>query len=244
MVGVKALAKRLMALSRYRLSAAAANRFDAIEQCLLLLAKSSFAPSLIVDGGANRGAIAELAHRIFPAAAIHMIEPQPGCAPALERLSQKPGFFFHPVAVTAEAGSVRMFVRDDGDTGAHIVWPENQHEANLVVPATTLDALIGPRCGPTDRILLKLDLQGHELMALRGAAALLPKVEVVLIEVSFFQQLGEPTIPDVVHFFDVADFDLFDIAALGGRTRDGRLRQGDLVFVRRNTPLWFDRGWN
>lgn len=82
------------------------------------------------------------------------------------------------------------------------------------------------------------------MLALRGASQLLPKVDVVLLEVSFFQQLGEPTIPDVVSFFDTAGFDLFDIAALSGRTRDDRLKQGDFVFVRRGTDLWSDRGWH
>lgn len=137
-----------------------------------------------------------------------------------------------------------MQVRPGGDTGAHIVWPANRHEANLVVQGTTLDELFSARCSQGDRILLKLDLQGHELLALRGASQLLPKIEVVLLEVSFFQQLSEPTVPEIVAFFDAAGFDLYDIAALSGRTRDGRLKQGDFVFAKRNTYLWSDKGWH
>mgnify|MGYP003344785194 FL=1 len=137
-----------------------------------------------------------------------------------------------------------MNVRPGRDTGAHVAWPTNRHEANLVVRGMTLDSLFSARCGQVDRILLKLDLQGHEMLALRGASQLLPLVEVVLLEVSFFRQAGEPTIPELVHFFDAAGFDLFDIAALSGRTRDGRLRQGDFVFVRRGTKMWSDQGWH
>jgi FkbM family methyltransferase len=242
--GVRSLARRLLAYTPYRITKSVPNRFDAIEDCLRQLARSRFAPSLIIDAGAHTGAFATMARSAFPAAAIHMIEPQPGCAPGLQKLSAKPGFFFHPVAVTSEAGPVHMCVRSDGDTGAHVTWAENRHEANLVAQGTTLDELFISRCSQGDRILLKLDLQGHEMLALRGAAQLLPKVEVVLLEVSFFQQIGEPAIPEVVRFFDKAGFDLYDVAALSGRSRDGRLRQGDFVFVKRNTQLWTDKTWH
>lgn len=185
-----------------------------------------------------------MAHKVFPSAAIHMIEPQPSCAETLQRLLSHPGFFFHPVAVTSHAETVQMVTHHGGDAGAHIAWADNRHEANLSVQGTTLDVLFDARCDRDDRALLKLDLQGHEMVALQGASRLLPKLEIVLLEVSFFQQLGEPTIQEIVRFFDAAEFDLFDIAALSARTRDGRLRQGDFVFVRRDTPLWLDRAWH
>jgi hypothetical protein len=37
--------------------------------------------------------------------------------------------------------------------------------------------------------------------------------------------------------------ELFDVASLTSRPRDGRLRMGDIVFVRRNTPLVRDVSW-
>ena len=87
------------------------------------------------------------------------------------------------------------------------------------------------------------DLQGHELLALAGARRILEHVEVVLAEFSFFGQLGEAPVGGLVRFMDEAGFDLFDIASIAGRHRDGRARHGDFVFVRRNTPLWADRSW-
>jgi hypothetical protein len=108
------------------------------------------------------------------------------------------------------------------------------------VPTNTLDALFA---ADTSRTLLKLDLQGHELLALSGGHQMLHSVEVVITEASFFQQIGEPTIPELIGFFDQKGFDLYEIAALSGRTRDGRLRQGDLVFVRRSNALVTDKAW-
>lgn len=240
----RTLVKKLLKLGPYHLVRGAPNRFDAIEECLRHLARNSFAPRLVIDAGANLGAFARMARTVFPSADIHMVEPQPSCVASLRTLAAEPGFFLHPVAVTSSAGPVSMVLSYDGDTGAHIPWEKNRDAAGLLVQGATLDDLFDTRCRPDDRTLLKLDLQGHEMIALQGAARLLPKVEIVLLEVSFFRQIGEPTIPEIVRFFDESGFELFDIAALSARRRDGRLRQGDLLFVRRDSPLVRDREWH
>jgi len=108
---------------------------------------------------------------------------------------------------------------------------------------TTLDDLFASKCKTTDRTLLKLDLQGHELLALQGASVMLPLVEVVLVEVSFFQAFGEPKVHQLIEFFGNKGFEIFDVAALSSRIRDDRLRQGDLFFVRRDSQLIADNAW-
>lgn len=233
-------ADRLLAYAPYRLAPGRPDRFGAIETCLRRLALGGFAPGLIVDAGARRGGFAVVARRLFPQAAIHMIEPQPDCAAELRRLTMRRGFFFHPVAVTAARGVLYMRAGGEG-SGARVVA---QDAADLRVEATTLDQLFAGRAAaPGERVLLKLDLQGHELCALSGASTFLPRVEVVQVDVAFFRQGVEPSIRDVIDFLDAAGFELFDVAALTSRSRDGRLRQGDLVFVRRGTRLWRDRAW-
>jgi hypothetical protein len=66
-------------------------------------------------------------------------------------------------------------------------------EAAVDVPAATIDSLLGARLAPAHHVLLKLDLQGHELRALRGAEASLPKIDVALVEVSFFSRARRPS---------------------------------------------------
>ena len=95
-----------------------------------------------------------------------------------------------------------------------------------------------------DRILLKLDLQGIELLALSGATRLLSVVEVMFVEVSFFSQAYEPPICRLIAFLDGHGFDVFDVASITGRLRDHRARQGDFVFVRRGSPLRADTSWS
>ncbi|MBS0222173.1 MAG: FkbM family methyltransferase [Proteobacteria bacterium] len=240
---LKNVAVWLLAWTPYRITRSNPNRFQAIGHCLEQLRRFGLRPRLIIDGGAHLGTFALEAHRLFPEARIHMIEPQPACHAALERLAAERAFALHPVALSAVPGTVSMLCGEMPETGAHIAWDAERSTAGTDVEATTLDRLFAAGADAGDRILLKLDLQGHELLALQGASVMLPAVEVVLVEVSFFRQAGEPTIPQIVDFFDAKGFELFDVAALAGRTRDDRLRQGDFIFVRRGSPLLADGGW-
>jgi len=243
----KALAKWMLAHTPYRVTRGAANRFDAVEACLRRLALGGFAPGLIVDAGARRGGFASMARRLFPLADIHMIEPQPACAAALRRLTMRRGFFFHQVAVGAVQGT--LYMRTSGDEGVGDASGEGgaariatQDAANMMVEATTLDQLFAGRVNSSgeagERVLLRLDLDGQELCALGGASRFLPKVEVVQMEVSFMRHGVQPTLREIVDFLDEAGFELFDVAALFGSLSEDRLRLGDLLFVRRGTPLW------
>ena len=245
---MKALIKTMIALTPYRIVRdTGVNRFQAIHTCLKLLRTFGYQPRAIIDGGAHLGHFALQAKAIFPEAIIHMVEPQPACRKELEALSFTHKFLFHPYALATEAearqGNLLLAIDDVATTGAHI--SVNSTEATAVPVATsTLDQLFGRHIGPNDRAFLKLDLQGYELAALSGGEAILKSIEVVLTEVSFFGQAYEPSIAELISFFDHKKFDLFDIAALSGRTRDNRLKQGDFIFVRRGSPLLADARWS
>ena len=79
MLWLKDLARRLLALTPYRLERGAPNRFQAIDYTLQHLHELGYVPRQIIDGGAHLGWFALLARQVFPAAAIHMIDPQPAC---------------------------------------------------------------------------------------------------------------------------------------------------------------------
>ena len=54
---------------------------------------------------------------------------------------------------------------------------------------------------------------------------------------------GNPTFVTFAAELDALGFALYDFAALGSRVRDGRLRVGDALFVRRGQRLEADYGW-
>lgn len=244
---MKQLIKQLISRTPYRITRSGAlNRFDAAAEALASLRARGFHPTRIIDGGANIGAFARTAHRTFPSAAVDLIEPQPACSAILRAFSSSHGFTLHEVALVAPAAAGKPVALrispDEVSTGAHIATEATA--GTVAVPTSTLDELLEGRIGANDRLLLKLDLQGYELEALRGAQRTLPVTEVILTEVSFFAQAFEPPIATLIGWLDDLDFSLYDIAALSGRARDGRARQGDFIFVRRSSALMRDGSWD
>lgn len=247
---MKSLAKRLLSLTPYRIvKRTRLNRFQAIDEALISLARRGYRPKLIIDGGANRGDFVHLALKIFPDAVVHAFEPQPGCQPYLERLKPTYGnrLVIHAAALCApEDGTSMMMLTDEAaiSTGAKMAAAIVEvGKRQLTVQSTTLDAAIAPFCSATNNMLLKLDLQGFELHALRGAKYALAVTDVVLTEVSFYAQAYEPPIAELVRYLADHGFDLYDIASLYARPRDDRPRQGDFLFVRRESELARDRSW-
>lgn len=227
------------------------NRFDAMFESLTLLGERGYAPRLVIDGGANVGNWSRQAIFIFPEAHFHLIEPQPACWPALEQMAERSDrVSVHPFALTETGVKSVCLVGaglTGGSTGAHVMLPMESGcgESPVSCPATTLDELFGETVRPDDRALLKLDLESHELTALRGAERLLNSVEAIVTEVQFFDvnDGGAPVFADVVAFMRERDFELYDIASLSPRRRDFRLRQGDAIFVHQRSQLLSDRAW-
>ncbi len=244
---LKRTLKSILRCTPYRvIRARDTNRFQAIEECLVSLVKRGFNPRLIVDGGANIGDFARRAASIFPLATVYLVEPQPACYEALKQLAQNNRFRLHAVALGAEDATIDLAINPDGiTTGAHVLPDAKQSIGSACrrVPVARLDTLLAPVIVTEDRCLLKLDLQGWELEALKGADGILNRIEVILSEVSFFAQAYEPSIEVLIRFLSERGFALHDIAALAARRRDNRAHQGDFVFVRRDSALMADTAW-
>jgi FkbM family methyltransferase len=242
------LLKRWARAAGYRLERwRPANRFGAMSDALELLRLRDFQPRVIIDGGANVGEWTEMALRIFPGAAVHLVEPQPACRPRLEKLARtREGLTVHAVALS-QPGRTRLAFTGgvaEGGTGVHVLTAAESN-VELECPSTTLDELFVARISRADRPLLKLDLEGHELDALRGADAVLAAVEVIVIEARLYDinHNGLPVFRDVFQFLADRGFELYDVASTGWRRRDMRMHMLDAVFVRTGSALAADQSW-
>lgn len=242
---MKQFVKSLLTRTPYRIvRRTQLNRFQAIEASLASLSARGFRPCTVIDGGANTGAFTRTALELFPDATVHAVEPQPGCLMALETLRAGGGgrIVVHPVALCApeDDGKSLQLATDPASisTGAHIA------QEGLSVPCRTLDSALASYIARMEHVLLKLDLQGYELHALRGAERTLRMTDVVLTEASFYAQAYEPQISDLVGFLASHGFELYDVASIYARPRDDRPRQADLVFARTDSKPAEDTSWS
>ncbi|HXD15611.1 MAG TPA: FkbM family methyltransferase [Vicinamibacterales bacterium] len=228
-----------------------ATRFSATDAALALLCRNGFRPDVVIDVGANRGQWTSMARETFPDAVYHLVEPQHGCLPMLKQMAARsPRIHVHATAVTRpNVPTVMMVGGGDDKTGTGNFIPTRAASAAgdnpMSYPSTTLDALFGNLRPPASRLLLKLDVEGHELAVLEGARALLRDVEVLVSEFWMFRIDGETmaTLPELMATLEDAGFILYDIGALQGRRSDNRLTSGDAIFVRRDSPLVTNSSW-
>lgn len=123
------------------------------------------------DIGANVGIYSLLAAKIVgPSGTVHAFEPFPDNADRLEQNLRRNCFnqaFVHRLAVTDHAGEVEFLA--DGDVSNRIVASRQEGHATIKVRCATLDDALPTR----PYSMGKLDVEGAEPLALKGASSLL-----------------------------------------------------------------------
>ena len=197
----------------------------------------------ILDVGAAGGEMVEQYRTLFPRAMIHAFEPDPNSIRLLEgRFGEDKQVKLNQVAVTESAGQVTMNVnllpatnsllptdpRGDGLWGDRLL----ETQATIEVPSITLDDYC--RSHEIDSVdILKLDIQGYELNALRGARSMLEggRVKLVYMEIILAPSyVGQPNFEDYLAFFRSMGYVMLNMYNFF--RRGVRLIQVDAIFVR------------
>lgn len=151
----------------------------------------SRAGGVIVDAGANVGSYTQaLIKSGIPFKKIVMIEPAPALNARLNDLANHyPEIAFEPIAVGAEPGSLDLYFDHEGSGLASLYQRDVSHvgvdmNQSVRVPVDTLDS-IASKYAFEIIDYLKLDLEGHELEALKGAKKLLEEKRIRAITFEF-----------------------------------------------------------
>ncbi len=204
------------------------------------LKSAGFVLTSAIDGGSYHGEWARELWKVWPQAPVLLVEPQPSCRKRLESVALSvQGSKVALCALGANEGTVE-FSLAESNSGIRV---SNDGAGELVkVAMSTLDTLCAEWVGMKPNFL-KLDLQGYELEALRGATQMLAHVEVILLEISIIPIGDVPVFREVDRQLEALGFRLYDVIPQYYRPLDNALWQVDAFYVKETSPLMASRAW-
>jgi FkbM family methyltransferase len=207
---------------------------------LQYLRARGFNPQSILDVGANVGGWSRIAKSIFPTANCFLIEPQIEMKPFLDGFCQEfPGSQWFLAGAGANPGELTLTIWDDL-LGSSFLPPESEklqkENKQRRIPIITIDSLIETGAITTPQ-LVKLDIQGFEIEALRGGKKLFINTEIFILEVSLFIFSGHSLFHEVITFMADRGYLVYDFVGFARRPYDGALGQVDVCFVKHNSFL-------
>lgn len=160
-------------------------RRDPCQQAATLLGSTPV--HTVVDGGAFVGTVTRQLGKCFPAAHIHAFEPQPDTFRKLRtEVGDQPRVHLHQCALSDRDGTATFNIHSTPYTSSLLASNLDQLEevGQVEVDVRSLDSVM-EQAGCNGAEVIKLDLQGHELSALRGAERTLDQCLALIVEVNF-----------------------------------------------------------
>ena len=192
----------------------------------------SISPRSTDDERANHGYHTQhLLHAVGAAGHVHAFEPNPTLAAELEAWTGA-RLKVHQVAVGASPSVATLHVPVDDDGWGSLVTDHMEPDRELItfgVDVERIDSFLCPGDAPT---FVKLDVEGFELEALRGAGTLFGRTELFVVEVAMYRFIERPVFHEVVAFMAERGYLVYDIAGFIRRPYDGAVGLMDLCFAR------------
>lgn len=218
------------------------------DERILHAKKLGFAVSSCLDVGAYVGTWSRLISEIFPDCKIIAIEPNPyiydDLVRSLSTLSS-PSIVL-PIAVAEQSGQSEFNIWGNPHKATSASLQDHVRgdaEIRITVDIDTLDNIVAKYNFQPE--LVKLDLQGAEIKALRGASYLLKTVEMFLVEFGCLNAYIDRATPrQLLDIFYDNDYCLYDIVECHYRPYDGALTGGDFIFVKNSSQLRSYKNWD
>lgn len=188
----------------------------------------------IIDVGAHHGEFYDLAKNIFPNSNIFSFEANPECKNYLESKNIP-----HKICLLGDSirENVNFYCAKSSGTTGNSIYKElsihfnNDNTKVEKLNMTTLDTEIG---NITNVDILKIDVQGAELLVLEGAKETLKNTHFVLLKVSILKyNENSPLFNDVIKKMDEYGFNVYKICNMANV--ETFLVQVDVIFLKRTS---------
>jgi len=197
----------------------------------------------VVDIGANRGQFALIARRSLPEARIVSFEPLREPAALFRSVFHSdPNVTLHEFAIGPEEKSMTIYITEADDSSSLLPISSLQNhlfagtlpKEERIIEVKPLNVVLHAK-DVQPPALLKLDVQGFELEALKGCLSLLPLFSYIYVECSFVELYeGQSLAHEVISFLSEYGFSLSGIYNLFYDKR-GVAIQGDFLFGKTST---------
>ena len=196
-------------------AATLSNEVRAIKELL----GDSLEPSVAFDVGANNGEWAEVFHSIFPKAKIHCFEPSSKASESLTaRFTDNPSIVLENTALSNENGEETLWFDSPGSGLASLIKRDLsqfgiEYSSSELVRVTTLDSYCS-KYGVLP-VVIKLDIEGNELKALKGGESILETVQVIQFEFGGTNIDSRTYFRDFFQFLSTRGFQIYRLGPRG-----------------------------
>ena len=203
-----------------------------MSQVLEHIKNLGFNPNTIVDVGVAKGTY-EL-YRAFPLAKFILIEPLIEFKNDLDKISRQYNADVIIAAAADKVGHDIIHVHNFLQASSLFKESEGSHVNGRLreIITTTIDVELEKR-KLEKPYLIKMDVHGSEIIALKGALDALKNTEVIILETHFFKFfINGPQFYDIIDFMNSIGFCAYDIFSIEYRPYDAAVSSADIVFVK------------
>lgn len=196
----------------------------------------------VIDIGANTGAFAQEMRKRFPDAQLYLFEPLADCfAQIHSAFANDPRVKAFPLALGDVQGSATIerssfhpssSLRHMSDLHKEL-YPKSKGSTLETIRIDTLDAILG-ETELSERILVKIDVQGYEDKVLAGGQKTMRRASVAILETSYLPFYeGQPLFHDICHLMNELGFSYYGDLHRHYQPKTGKLLYEDALFVKK-----------
>lgn len=194
-------------------------------------------PKTVFDIGVGYGTTP--LYEAYPKAHFVLIEPLQYYQDPISKITKKYDCEVHFAAVGEKETQMEFNVDVENLQKSSFLHRTELTKANHTtlsetIKVTTLDRIFEINPNFEKPILLKIDTEGHEMSALRGAESLLKVTDTVIAEVSIAKRFENSyEFEDIVIFMKQRGFYVYSFLTMSSSGKEQRQRFADIVFKRR-----------